>query len=117
MCVKGSWLLPFYINFKNMKKALGPFITVLILAVPLICMDAFLLMKLYNWFVVSVYELNTLSFIQCLGLAFFLSFVKFKFTDNHKPVESLEIVKQFFIEFLFYAFILLEAWILYLIIM
>lgn len=63
-------------------KNLGKLMAVLLLIVLSPLIQGFVFMKLWNWFAVPIFELNTLNLIEAIGLAYLIGYVRYKADDS-----------------------------------
>lgn len=86
-------------------------ITLMILA---ICFQAFVLVKLWAWFIIPIFQYPALTIKQAIGLGFFISLIR---TSEYKKDEKNEShIKNFTLQFGYSVFrslfILASGWIL-----
>ena len=65
----------------------GKFMTILILLVVGVLVGGFMFMKFYEWFIVPIYNVPELRFIDYCGIAVFVSYITYKKRENKNKNE------------------------------
>lgn len=74
-------------------------------------LGGFTFMKLYEWFVSYAFEVQPLNFVQSMGLAFFLGFLR-RGKDKVTETKWEEFVAEFFTHILFFAMTLVIGYLI-----
>lgn len=90
------------------------FIVAIALIVLSILMSGFLLMKAWNWFLPTIFDVNTISFAHAMCLSFVLACTKSIRKTDSKKSNTDDILIAFGEVTLIRGFLLLLGWILYL---
>lgn len=70
-------------------KVFGEICFILLVVFIMALVGGFTFSKLWNWFIVDAFNVQSLTVIQSIGVLFFLSFITTK-TKSHKEFNSIE---------------------------
>ena len=92
-------------------KQFGEIMFILITAFIAVIINAFILMKLWGWFIASTFSLDRLTLVQAIGLALIVNFLLAKYDPKAKKENTMEQWMKRFTFIIIYASItLLIGW-------
>lgn len=96
-------------------EAIGKFFTGLIMLIITTILSGFLLVKLWDWFLLPVFEIKQITLIQAIGLTFFIScFIKTIDYTKSQELTWSKFVEKFFTSIILYGILFLLGYIIHL---
>jgi len=92
----------------------GKFCAGLLMLILAVIIGGFVFMKFWSWFIVPTFALPALSFLQSVGISWFVSYIKS--SGKKSEYDMKELPQLFLIQTVYTATILLIGWIIFLLI-
>jgi len=86
------------------------FIGGLVLFILNVIIYGFTLMKLWGWFIVSLFGIREIKIVEALGLSLIISFIVQQKTSSTE--KDISLIARLFISMILCAFVLLYGWVL-----
>jgi hypothetical protein len=91
---------------------LGKFMIIVLAMIISPIVSGFVILKMWDWFVVPIFEANPLRLVEAIGLMFLVNYLK---TKRDKEVDKEKIWEQFATDLVFFilyaGFSLLAGWV------